>query len=296
VTLLQDIQESAIDSGTSMSTLLRKAKVLAARLGNPEFTQWVDWELNGYPKNGNLPPYRVVSVNVRGNLSDAYGYRQWNGAPIMTTFLPEEFRDWGQTAYLNQPISLYESLLGKAGEIQSPWPQELANRYGAEGYTGWECLGAWQVLSRSSLVGLIDLVRNRLLEFVIEIGATAPDAGEAAPGITPVPQATVAQVFNTVMMGGVNNVAAGNANVTQSNSGQLSVGDLNSLIDYLRGIGIPSSTVGDLERCLKSDTDKKTVAEGWVGKLAMTAATGAMSAGFALAAKAVAAYLGLPSP
>jgi len=69
-------------------------------------------------------------------------------------------------------------------------------------------------------------------------------------------------------MGGVNNVAAGNANVTQSNSGQVNAGDLDSLLDYLRGPGIPPSTTGDLERDLKSDSGKKVVAEGWLGKLA----------------------------
>jgi len=48
VSLLREIQEAAIDSRVELTTLLRKCKVLAARLGNVEFKEWVEQELNGY--------------------------------------------------------------------------------------------------------------------------------------------------------------------------------------------------------------------------------------------------------
>ena len=48
MTLLRQIQAAAIDSGkTEITTVLRMAKVLSARLGNVEFGEWVDSELNG---------------------------------------------------------------------------------------------------------------------------------------------------------------------------------------------------------------------------------------------------------
>jgi len=39
MTLLREIQQAATDSETTISTVLRKAKILAARLQNPEFAQ-----------------------------------------------------------------------------------------------------------------------------------------------------------------------------------------------------------------------------------------------------------------
>ena len=48
MSLLREIQEAAIDGSIDLPTLLRKCKVLAARLGNDDFTDWVDAELNGY--------------------------------------------------------------------------------------------------------------------------------------------------------------------------------------------------------------------------------------------------------
>jgi hypothetical protein len=262
VSLLREIQQAAADSTTAIGTLLRKAKILAAKLQNAEFADWVNRELNGYPDTSTLPPYRIVHVIVRGVLSD--GYRRWNYAPIMTSFLPETLRGWGETAYLPKPISEYASLLELPddGEVQCPWPQEIAVRYGAKGYNRMECLGAWQIISRNSLVGLIETVRNRILDFALEIEMAAPDAGEALPGHPPIAQDKVTQMFTTLVMGGVNNISSGGSNVQQSNSGQLAAGDLDSLLSYLRDVGVSASSVDELKQNLESAPDKKAAAEG----------------------------------
>jgi hypothetical protein len=120
MTLLRDIQSAATDSKVEISTVLRKAKILAAKLQNPEFESWVDRELNGYEDCSNLPLYRKIRVVVRGTLSD--GYRLWNNAPIMTSFLPEKWSDWGEINYLKQPISAIACLaVDDETELQAPW-------------------------------------------------------------------------------------------------------------------------------------------------------------------------------
>ncbi len=48
MSLLREIQNAAVDETVSLAVLLRKCKILAARLGNIEFKTWVDKELNGY--------------------------------------------------------------------------------------------------------------------------------------------------------------------------------------------------------------------------------------------------------
>lgn len=59
--LLADIEAAATDSTVSISDLLRKCKVLAARLKHREFADWVNAELNGYNPS-QLPPYRCVRL------------------------------------------------------------------------------------------------------------------------------------------------------------------------------------------------------------------------------------------
>jgi hypothetical protein len=58
VTLVREIHVGATDNATPLSDLLRKAKILAVRLGNRRLEEWVDRELNGYSTSDPLPPYR----------------------------------------------------------------------------------------------------------------------------------------------------------------------------------------------------------------------------------------------
>lgn len=47
MTLLEDIQQSAVDSKSNLGELLRKCKLLAARLGSQPLEDWLIWESNG---------------------------------------------------------------------------------------------------------------------------------------------------------------------------------------------------------------------------------------------------------
>jgi hypothetical protein len=59
MTLLEDIQSSAIDGKSDLATILRKCKLLAARLGSQPLEDWVLWESNGYPNGVTVPDYRI---------------------------------------------------------------------------------------------------------------------------------------------------------------------------------------------------------------------------------------------
>ena len=235
MTLLREIQAAATDSKVDISTVLRKAKILAARLQNPEFESWVDRELNGYDDRSRLPPYRIVPVVVRGILSD--GWRQWNNAPIMTSFLPEKFSAWGEKNHFIQPIATIASMAANANrsgdERQAPWPQELAVKFGGKGYNGFECLGAWQIINPNALVGIVETVKNRILEFVLKIEAENPDAGEALPNSQPVPMEKLQPLVHNVFYGSVGSVAQNSEHFSQTVSMGIQPQDLARLVTDL---------------------------------------------------------------
>ncbi len=66
------------------------------------------------------------------------------------------------------------------------------------------------------MVAALDSVRTLVLNFVLEIEAEAPDAGEAALNSNPVPQDKVHQIFNTFISGNVQNLATASTNVRQN--------------------------------------------------------------------------------
>lgn len=216
MSLLRQIQDAAIDSSIDLPTLLRKCKVLAARLGNDDFKRWIDNELSGYDKASDLPEYRVLSVNSKGHFSGAFGSGLRN-ADIPLSCFPENLREGLGHSYFAQPIAAMVSLVtsDKSGTLQEPWDPDLVAHFSQRIYENMVCMQAWKVIPASALVAALDTVRTRVLNFVLEIEAQNPAAGEAMVNEKPVPQETVQHIFNTYITGDVQNLASGSTSVTQ---------------------------------------------------------------------------------
>ncbi len=246
MTLLRDIQTGATDPDIGISTLLRKAKILAARLKNLEFENWVNRELNGYENSKDLPSYRIVPIIAKAQLTD--GFRFWNDFQILTSFLPEEFKVWGEECHLAQPIAMIADLATK-DHLKIDWPQALAVRYGAKGTQDWECLRAWQEVNPSRLIGILDVVRNRLLDFALKIEQENPEAGEAPPNVIPVPPERLQPIVHNTFYAPVGNIAQNSEKIQQSASIGIPSAELSRLvIELTKHIGELNLSERQLQR------------------------------------------------
>jgi hypothetical protein len=219
MSLLREIQAAAIDSTVSLATLLRKCKVLAARLGSQEFKMWIENELSGYTAKDQLPDYRVFSVDSKGHFSGPFKSELRN-AIIPLLCIDERLRKNLSCTCMTQPIASLEALFdeskdSKCGTLQEPWDPDIVAYAGQGIYKGMNCIQAWKVIPTEVIVGALDAVRNRILSFVIEIEAESPDAGEAPINSNPVPQEKVQHIFNTYITGNVQNVATGSTHFKQ---------------------------------------------------------------------------------
>ena len=216
MSLLRDIQNSAIDSEIPLTSLLRKCKILAVRLGSEEFKGWIDNELNGYSSKEAVPQYRMLRVNSKGHFSGPYQSGLRN-ADIPLACIPEQFREHLQSSYRMESIAALESLVENSdgGLAQEPWDPDLVVYVGQEIYDGMNCVQAWKVIPINSVVAALDSVRTRILNFVLEIEAEDPSAGEAPVNSIPVQPERVTQIFNTYITGDVGNVATGGKNFNQ---------------------------------------------------------------------------------
>ncbi|MCU4366444.1 hypothetical protein KTG70_15320 [Acinetobacter variabilis] len=104
-------------------------------------------------------------------------------------------------------------------------------------------------ISSTQIEGVLDIVKTRILSFVLEIEALDPDAGEAALNSNPIPQEQVSQIFNINISGNVQNLASGNHHSTihqEINNSQIPEEFLN-LLSTLRKSEIEEELVSDLE-------------------------------------------------
>lgn len=305
MSLLSEIQAGVIGEDTGIAVVLRKCKVLAVRLGSEDFKSWVDYELNGYPSIETTPDYRILrNVESYGNFV-GIGWSQYNSAPIPTSSIPEEYQESITTLYLTQPISYFSSLVAQQGDqstINFGWPANLIAYLSDKIIPSWHLTHAWRVIATSSLVALIDTVRNRILNFALEIEAEAPDAGEAAPGQKPIAEERVQQVFNTYIQGGFAQIAAGSQTVKYDANITIIQNDFDSLKQFLSSLEVSEDDILELEKAIQEDGKLEKEAgfgekvQSWLGKMISKAASGSWKIAISLAAnlltKALMQYYG----
>jgi len=305
MTLLREIQNDAVDQNVDISVLLRKCTILAARLGNEEFKLWVERELNGYSSKEDLPEYRILDAESHGNFLGV----AWkaNDVPIPPSMIPEEYQDIVTTVYFMHPISYYQASIMDRGNsrdiLSQPWPADLIRLVGSKIYENMNCVNAWKVIPRSAIAALLDTVRNRVLRFVLEIEAEAPDIGEAPPDTKPISKERTAKIFQTVVMGNVANLAAGNGAIAQSTQITVVKNDLDSLKQYLASLGIREPDLKKLEQAIHQDAqsgakrDLGNKVRTWMGKMISKAGTSTWNVAVSVAAnlltQALLKYYGL---
>jgi hypothetical protein len=304
MTLLRDIQKDAIDSNVDITMLLRKCKVLAARLKHEAFSKWVESELNGYKPEEKLPDYRMFDVQSYGNFSGPFG-SGLNNAPIPPSCLPEKFRYIVNKVYLVEGISTYISLGNseKGKRLSADWPADIVAVYGGKIYENMNCIGAWQVIGSGQIQGLIDTVRNRVLSFVLEVESQDPDAGEASSKDIPIPKEKVNQIYQTYILGNVGNVSAGGINVSQVSFLEVTENDIATLLDFLRTLKISDDDIKDMQTAIEKDgkpNDSNSLGKNvsiWLGKMVSKAASGVWKVSSSVAAdvlsKAILKYYGI---
>jgi hypothetical protein len=218
MSLLKEIQAELIDPKLRLSDILRKCHVLAYRLKQTSLQQWISNELNGYSDEENLPIYRVLKVQSYGSFL-GYGIKAGK-LPIPATVLDKRFRKFAETAPIKQGVASLESLVADqdADSLQMSWPHVILAKYSLEIIQDMSCIGAWREIPRSSIVGILDTIRNRVLGFVLEVESELPDSREIESGAqlpSAESQQKLNQVFNTYIMGGVNNLASGDQHISQ---------------------------------------------------------------------------------
>lgn len=210
MTLLREIQDAASGSTTSLSDLLRRCKVLAARLKHQEFSDWLSKELNGYADDDDVPEYRRIAVVSLGQFSGPFGSGAKN-VPIPGNSLPKKLRAIaGEHTFRESVGALTAFADSDSGSLKGKWSADIVQylQHNHEMIQGMVLVDAWRVLPTAKIKGILDTVRTRVLDFVLAIEAADPSAGDVQPGELPrVPQEAVTTIYNhTVINGGMANI------------------------------------------------------------------------------------------
>ena len=152
--LVLDFQRDILDGKKSATELLRAAKLIAAKLGLDDITEWANCELNGYSDGQTVPEYRKMGG---GELQVLNPYRGWMPAGN----LKQRFNN-------GQPISEIEVLCNSKTVVIGLTRE---NHYRMTNDMGMD-ISSWQQqisFSPVQLIGLINAVKDHLLNWAIQL-------------------------------------------------------------------------------------------------------------------------------
>lgn len=293
--LIHQLQAEAVDDASSISSLLMKAKLVSSKLGLEDLTEWIDYELKGYPTRALTPDYRRMKCSPK-----AFNpYVGW--IPIDFSNTPSQMLYEFMTIYVQESISSIEKHMNQGGTISMPMPDTLS----AIIYEGSDASARFKIswrFSATSLSGILTTVREKILSWSLNL----EKQGILGEGVNfSLREREIAgMVFKNDFNGAIinNNGVLGSStgNITQENI--MSVGSFDSLREELKKIGISETEVDELKEAI--DASEQPLSQGafspkiseWVGKISTKAMQGGLKVGGTVAvgviAKLITTYLG----
>lgn len=255
---------TALTSETAdLNTALLRTKVLLHQLGEKELVRWVDSELKGYSLDDELPDYRIIDVEVLGNISN--GAWRYSAQPLPLRHLPETLRKNLETTNLRQSIAVLQKYTLDESKLAITIAPEVFPHLSKAFSGGYNVERAWGQPSSGIMLQVVNEVRTRLLDFVLELSEELPDSltpreiKEKATGID------VSTMFKNSVFGHNTTIIVGDNNV-QNARNRVTERDFQSLAQYLKDSGVPAEDVDKLGAAIEADKDAPELAERKFGQ------------------------------
>ena len=176
MSLFAEIQNDILGD-KPISSILRKARILAHDLKNQDFNNWIEFELNGYEvESAPIPDYRKLRTPIFGDFMGGF-----TNVLIPLHFFSKEWREKLESPkYMRDGAKTIEDYIVSANnankdEFQTPLPPSALKNLHNNVYPNMYCLSAWEVTSRQQLVQILETIRDRLQRFTFELSEMYPD-------------------------------------------------------------------------------------------------------------------------
>lgn len=290
--VIQDAIAQAYNASVSTVDFLRTCQVVAYRLKNEPLKAWVRAELDGYENDDDIPEYREVSLHLKGSF--VQGFTSLSNQTVPVGALPEVLQERAVRKRMSESVAELEALgrgAGDHGLRTNCIPPETFGMI--EIYRGATTLDLWCEISPQALLAIADRVRNRALTLLLELEAEDPNAAEPVAGQATIAPERVNQLVQNFIYGQNVSVAAGHGAVAQQ--AVVVAGDLDSLVEWARGVGIPEDALAKLPASIDQDGQSFGArARQWAKDAALAAGGVGRDVAVAVIEAEIKKYLGLP--
>lgn len=249
--LIDEIIELLSSSDRNLTDALVKTKIVLHKIGHKELIDWVNNELNGYPSEDQIPPYRVLPARVLANMTNISF--QANAHPVPIMHLEDSYREILETAKMTESLSVLEKFSeSDGGSLQRPIPMEANTLLGKSLTKGTYIQSAWSEIQLTGITSILTQVRSRLLDFLLELNEKFPSELSDQEIKERAATTDAENLFNNAIFGDNTTVIVGSGNTQRINATVIK-GDFNSLSNTLREHGVEESEINALKEAIASD-------------------------------------------
>lgn len=196
--------------------ILLKAQIVASKLGNADFQEWISNEQNGYPSAKNTPSYRVLGAMVKADISLPQGFVHNYTIPtgvFKEDFINESMSSTRVTQSLSEIERLCEGNESVNLAVNCPaivYPEVAKHVNG-------HVERVWKEISGASYLGIVDSFKSKLLDFFLDLDKQV-NAGVNFSKIEG--QKHISQIMNNYYI---------SAGVVNTGSGTINTGDISDI-------------------------------------------------------------------
>lgn len=270
MSLASEIRNAAVN-GDDLGLVLRKCLILAYQLRYEPMIAWVKSELNGYPaaRDTPLPDYRKSSGNITVHITNDVWERKSYILPYVAMIA--EFRPEMEQLRIYQGVD-------ELADLRTMPPENLAVPLHSNFFRmiqialvdeGISLISAAIPMPPGHIAGILGAIRNRIIEFTLQMEDEFPNLEWDSLQPSPQVQAAAAIHYQTTIVGNVDTLSVGQTgDIIREITGQVQPGNWQSLDSFLREMGIADNDIGELNRLLDhaetSEADIGEEAKTWI--------------------------------
>ncbi len=156
-----ELQALAGDPSSDIVAVLLKAKMIAVKLNLNDLSEWIEYEIDGYPSADGIPKYRVG----RGVVKAFNPYHGW--FPVDFSDIPTEFIENISEFRITESISSMNKAESNDGMLRIIMPPKMVYfMFGSSNIPPEVC---WFFMA-NKLNHIVTTVRNKILTWSLELG------------------------------------------------------------------------------------------------------------------------------
>lgn len=161
--LVLELQRDALNKSVDVGDLLRKALAISRKLDQPDIRRWIELELYGYGELNIKEAVKYAAYrSIKGELVCFNPYKGWIPLSVPNPEIAETLRK----KYISQSLAQIEDLISK-GPNDSIY-MKFSEKQKAMLMSGMSIpLEPAVSVNRQSVVGIIDSVRSKILEWAL---------------------------------------------------------------------------------------------------------------------------------